>query len=677
MIRSNQTEPDDNPPAPEEASEERAAMSSFRRPSAPLALFRAVFETTLDDAQRALIENSVNLAIIVTVPSAAWVKPAQKFCASLSRSSWVCIARDGTDRSRHKSSLGNDEVASALGRGCCTVGIAPSIDLLPAALITAADHYISLRGVNGKALSRAIKLFTGDCSKVADDDLCAGLDFDEIATAFRPGSDADAIVQRLTRARNRGPFATVAERLPDLDSAHELGPLRTYGLELKRDLEAYRASGLPWADVGRAILCHSEPGCGKTYGIKLVMDACSVPMLPMSISELFTKSAFLDEVIRGIREVYSRAAAMSAINDGSGGPPRPVCVLWDEVDALPNRATLGSRGADYWRPVITEFMLAVDTALAGPRRTTSGPGGGAIILAAATNYLAGVDAALRRPGRFERIVELGRQDRAGAANVLRHHLRGSLGEADIEAAARIAERLTSAEIAGHVQTARRSARQANRALHVDDLVAAILPASPTTLEKLFRICIHESGHAIGSLALGYGTLLSLSAAERGISLGRTDIDPPDEFTRVTIEDHVTVDLCGRAAERIFLSAEGVGSGGEQGDVATATRLIAGLHASAGLGDSIAYLASWENALQAVRADRGIRRAVERDLRRLESRALDIMRANRHALLELAELLMEQRHVDGDEARRIFAASGTAADRILFLGERRPHAGRYH
>ncbi|MFX5493933.1 hypothetical protein ABTD62_19560, partial [Acinetobacter baumannii] len=92
-------------------------------------------------------------------------------------------------------------------------------------------------------------------------------------------------------------------------------------------------------------------------------------------------------------------------------------------------------------------------------------------------------------------------------------------------------------------------------------------------------------------------------------------------------------------------AEGVGSGGEQGDVATATRLIAGLHASAGLGDSIAYLASWENALQAVRADRGIRRAVERDLRRLETRALDIMRVNRHVLLELAELLMEQRHVD--------------------------------
>lgn len=655
-------------------------MSPFRRPSAPLALFRAVFETTLDAAQRALLENSVNLAIVFTVPSAAWVKPAERFCASLSRSSWFCIARDGTDRFRHKSSLGNDEVASALGRGCCTVGIAPSIDLLPAALLAAADHSISIAGLNGKALSRAIELFTGDSAKLPDDNVCAGLDFDEIATAFRPGSDAEAIVERLTRARDRGPVATVAARLPDLEAAHELGPLRTYGLELKRDLEAYRASSLPWTDVGRAFLCHSEPGCGKTYGIKLVMDACSVPILPMSISELFTKSAHLDEVIRGIREVYAKAAAMSAAtSDGSGGTPRPVCVLWDECDALPNRATLDRRGADYWRPVITEFMLSVDTALAGPRRTSNGTEGGAIILAAATNYLAGVDAALRRPGRFERILELGRQDRAGAANVLRHHLRGSLGEADIEAAARIAERLTSAEIAGHVQTARRSARQANRALHVDDLVAAMLPASPMTMEKLFRICIHESGHAIGSLALGYGTLLSLSASERGISLGRTDIDPPDDdqFTRATIEDHVTVDLCGRAAERIFLSAEGVGSGGEQGDVATATRLIAGLHASAGLGDSIAYLASWENALQAVRADRGIRRAVERDLRRLETRALDIMRVNRHVLLELAELLMEQRHVDGDEARAIFDRCGTPADQILIADWRPPHAGSYH
>ncbi|WP_407151009.1 AAA family ATPase [Bradyrhizobium sp. ORS 86] len=677
MTSSSEWQLEDDLPAPDEAPKERAPMSRFRRPSAPLALFRAVFETTLDDAQRTILENSVNLAIVFTVPSPAWVKPAERFCSSLSRSSWVCIARDGTDRSRHKATLGSDEVASALGRGCCVVGIAPSTDLLPATLLSAADQSVVITGVNGKALARALELFTGKSAEVPDD-LCAGLDFNEIASAFRPGSESGAIVERLTRARNRGVDAAIIERLPDLESAHELGPLRTFGLELKRDLEAYRASSLAWSDVGRAILCHSEPGCGKTYGIKAVMAACDVPILLVSISGLFTKTAFIDEVIRGIREVYANAAAMSAAA-ASIGPPRPVCVCWDECDALPNRSTLG-RNADYWRPVITEFMLSMDSALAGPRRTAGGLEGGAIILAGATNYLAGVDAALRRPGRFERIIELGRQDRAGAANVLRHHLRGALGEADIEAAARIAEQLTSAEIAGHVQTARRSARQASRALHIDDLVAAMLPANPMSTDKLFRISIHEAAHAIGSLAVGYGTLRSLSVAKRGISLGRTDIDPPDDdlFTRATIEDCVTVDLCGRVAERIFLSSESVGSGGEQGDAAAATRMIASLHVSAGLGNNLTYLASYENALQAVRADRGIRRAVERDLRRLERRALDIMRANRDALLELAERLMERRHVDGDEAREIFGRCGTPADRILFLTERRPpHAGRYH
>jgi hypothetical protein len=138
-------------------------------------------------------------------------------------------------------------------------------------------------------------------------------------------------------------------------------------------------------------------------------------------------------------------------------------------------------------------------------------------------------------------------------------------------------------------------------------------------------------------------------------------------------------LAGRAAESIYLTEPAAGSAGsDSSDLALATRLIGGLHAS-GLGRSLSYLGPVSDVLVLVRENPALRRQVERDLKRLEERALTIVRANRPALMELTERLMEHRHLTGEEAREVFAAYGTSVDRIPFDHpiRRPPHARSYH
>ncbi|MBV5269627.1 MAG: hypothetical protein JZU55_06620, partial [Afipia sp.] len=64
----------------------------------------------------------------------------------------------------------------------------------------------------------------------------------------------------------------------------------------------------------------------------------------------------------------------------------------------------------------------------------------------ATNNIRGVDAALLRPGRLERAIEIKRPDRAGALNILRYHLNGELADTDLGNIAELLAGSTGAEI---------------------------------------------------------------------------------------------------------------------------------------------------------------------------------------------------------------------------------------
>jgi cell division protease FtsH len=121
-------------------------------------------------------------------------------------------------------------------------------------------------------------------------------------------------------------------------------------------------------------------------------------------------------------------------------------------------------------------------------------------------------------------------------------------------------------------------------------------------------------------------------------------------------------LCGRAAEALLVGSIALGCGGDaDSDLAIVTQFLASLHASTGHGSSLVYLVSHEAALEIVRSDLKVRARVERDMRRLQKRANEIVRRHRDAILAVAEQLRIRRRMSGDEIRRIFELT-TAADR---------------
>jgi hypothetical protein len=108
---------------------------------------------------------------------------------------------------------------------------------------------------------------------------------------------------------------------------------------------------------------------------------------------------------------------------------------------------------------------------------------------------------------------------------------------------------------------------------------------------------------------------------------------------------------------LLIGSVGLGSGGdENSDLAQVTQLVATLHASTGLCGTLTYVISYQDALQAVRADLKLRARVEAHLRKLQARADEIVRRHRDAIIAVAHQLRLRRHLSGDEIRRIFEAT---------------------
>jgi hypothetical protein len=607
------------------------------------AIVRAAFEAAVSEDVVALLTNGKSLAVVVVVPTPAWVAPVEAYLRSAFGSRWCMQTRDGLDHKRN-ASAGSAEVARELSVGMCVMGIAADAGLLPAALTAAADVTIRVAAPDGAVLRRAITRFARRSPGRLPAGIAAGLDFYEIVAAFRPGTAARDIVRRLAAAASAG--CVPSDRVPLLETAVEYGPARLWGLDLARDIAAFREGKIAWRDVDRGVCIHSAPGMGKTLFARVLAKACGVPLVSTSVGAWFADGpGNLDSVVKQQRAAYAKAFALAS----------PCCLLYlDEIDALPDRATLSDRNRDWWSPIIADALLLLDSSL---DRT-------GIVAIAATNLIGRVDKALLRPGRLEKIIEIPPPDAAGAVNILRFHLDADLRGDDLTGIGALFDGSTGAEIMHAVRLARRAARNAGRRLAVDDLRRAALPPDEMSPAHLFRMAVHESAHAVAALAIKPGTVRRVVLRRSGASGGQTVTDFGDGrvWTRAGIEDRVVVGLAARAAERIFTGAVSTSSGGApHSDIGTATEMIASIHASYGMGEDLVYLGAGDDLLFRVALDHDLRARVAGHLRELEDRAEKLVEANRDAVLAVARRLVEKRFLDGAEVADIVRGLLAAPD----------------
>jgi cell division protease FtsH len=609
--------------------------------SAKCAIVAAAFREATTGAVRHKLKDKTALAVVVLVPGPSWIEPVRTLFVERYGKQWYAVETD-TAKTAQRMTERNDAVATYLTRGYPVVGVAVVRDALPTALTTAADLTIRIDTLRGITIARAIRMFTSKLAPIAiDEKFSFSLEFHDLLAAFRANSSPADIVDRLRKTVGSASRSGTSERLPTLEDAVEYGAARTWGIALARDISDYRAGRLLWEDVDRGAVLHSEPGLGKSLFARILAQACEVPLVAFSVADLFANSpGYLDSVIKASRTMFERAAAVA-----------PCILFLDEIDALPNRATMSTRAQEWWTSVVTDFLLSLDNAVAGKRA--------GVVVIGATNNIKGVDAAVLRPGRLERSIEIKRPDHAGVLNILRHHLNDELLDADLTDIAHLVDGSTGAEIMMMVRDARRIARYAGRRLELDDLSKAIAPVEDIAPQALSRICIHEAAHAVASIVVPSGILKRCVVGSADASFGRTIIqmDTDDLLTRDSVERRAVVLLCGRVAEELLIGNAGLGCGGDDSsDLAQVTQFVATLHASTGLGDTLTYVVSHRDALVEVRADLRLRSLVEQHMRTLQDRAETIVRRHRDEIVAVAEQLRIRRQLSGEEIRRIVEAT---------------------
>jgi cell division protease FtsH len=618
------------------------AKHANRDHDAARAIVVSAFKSATTPGVRRRLHGKEALTVVVEVPSSNWVKPVENYFDGIRSEHWATYARDGSNKSRDKATVGNDEVANRISAGRRVVGIAanPSV-ILPSALMAAADITIKIAPPSGAMVRHALKrCLTGRAPKHIDDKLVCGLDFNDLVAAIRRGSTPLQAIERLRAVSEHRVGAQRLDNFPALESAVEYGAAREWGLALARDLEDFRAGKLPWSAIDRGAIVYSPPGCGKSVLAGSIAKACKVPLVRASVAEYFAAGeGHLGDIVKAQRAVFDKAAAMAP------------CILFiDEIDAIPNRNTLSNRGADWWMPIINDFLLLLDGAVAGQRE--------GLIVIGATNRIEAVEDAILRPGRLERSISIGRPELAGIVNILRFHLGSDLANDDLTEVARTAEGSTAAELMENVRGARRTARHAKRALTLDDLKAQIRGEQDDAPAVLRRVAVHEAAHAVTTVVLSIGELLYITLQSRGTSGGHTRVRSSDAdlMTLSDVENRVISILSAGVAERLLLSSKSIGSGGtDTSDDGVATSMISVLYASTSLTGEFFHLCSSEEALATVRADPKLRDLVEQHLRRLEKRATDLVERCRDCIDAVAKALAERRYLTGDEVIAVLQA----------------------
>jgi hypothetical protein len=119
------------PPSPADAAaadtgREQAPRKARRIDDARRAIVAAAFEAATPAAVRRRLEGEKAVSVVVHVPSRSWVKPVEDYFRVHTMKHWETFARDGTNRTHDKNSVGNDDAVGRISRGLRVVGIAPN-----------------------------------------------------------------------------------------------------------------------------------------------------------------------------------------------------------------------------------------------------------------------------------------------------------------------------------------------------------------------------------------------------------------------------------------------------------------------------------------------------------------------------------------------------------------------
>ncbi len=413
--------------------------------------------------------------------------------------------------------------------------------------------------------------------------------------------------------------------------------------------EKYQALG---GRIPKGVLLVGPPGTGKTLLARAVAGEADVQYFSMSGSDFV--EMFVGVGASRVRDLFAQAEQRA-----------PCIIFIDELDALgKTRGGSSIGGHDEREQTLNQLLVEMDG-------FDSNRG---LIIMAATNRPEMLDAALLRPGRFDRTVVVDRPDIVGREAILRVHTRAVKlsDDVDLRHVARLTPGSAGADLANLVNEAALLAARANRdAVGMADFDEAI-ERGAVGLERKSRImhadekrrvAYHEGGHALVACALpNTHPVHKISIIPRGVGALGYVLRRPEEdrylLTRGELESQIKVALGGTLAEELVFNEI---SNGASSDLEQATQIARSMVLDFGMSElgRISYrdhsaptflpgMSSEGDRSYSPETAREIDLAVRKIIEDAAAEVRSILHDRRQALEVLAGRLIEKEVIDSVE-----------------------------
>ncbi|MGB7564494.1 MAG: ATP-dependent zinc metalloprotease FtsH [Prochlorococcaceae cyanobacterium] len=424
--------------------------------------------------------------------------------------------------------------------------------------------------------------------------------------------------------------------------------------------ERYAAIG---ARIPKGVLLVGPPGTGKTLLAKAVAGEASVSFFIISGSEFV--ELFVGAGAARVRDLFEEAKKKA-----------PCIIFIDELDAI-GKSRSGSMGVvggnDEREQTLNQLLTEMD-GFTGQDKP--------VIVLAATNQPETLDAALLRPGRFDRQVLVDRPDLSGRKKILDIYAKKVklAASIDIDKIAQATSGFAGADLANLVNEAallaarayRTEVEQADLNEAIERVVAGLEKKSRVLQDDEKRVvAYHEVGHAIvGHLMPGGSKVAKISIVPRGMSaLGYTLQLPTEERflnSKEDLEGQIATLLGGRSAEEVVF---GEVTTGASNDLQRATDIAEQMVGTYGMSDTLGplaydkqggnrFLGGGNNPRRSV--SDATAQAIDREVRalvdRAHDRALEILHGNRELLETIAGRILEKEVIEGDELKELLSTS---------------------
>ncbi len=424
------------------------------------------------------------------------------------------------------------------------------------------------------------------------------------------------------------------------------------------------------AKIPHGVLLMGPPGTGKTLLAKAVAGEAGVPFYSISGSDFV--EMYVGVGASRVRDLFDTARKSPAS-----------IVFIDEIDAVGRHRGAGLGGGhDEREQTLNQLLVEMDG---------FGSHDGIIVIAA-TNRPDILDPALLRPGRFDRQITVNYPDINGRVEILKVHSRNKPleGSVDLKEVARMTVGFTGADLANLLNEAALLATRRGKSLvGMDDISDAFIRviAGPKKKARVMKdeekkkTAYHEAGHAMIAYHLNLDPVQQISIIPSGRALGYT-LNPPieDKYSeyKSELKMEISMLLGGRAAEEIIYNDV---TGGASNDIERATKIAKKMIMRLGMSDTLGPRAYGNNQSEVFLGrdfsasqdySEELAAKIDNEINSIINTAYDkakeILKGDIHRLHFIAEFLLKNEVMGGDQFKAVMESDCPVMDEIEAIAE---------